>query len=135
MIKYLSPAGVFLFYTVVNFIGILFQVKCVKETSGLSDKQKKQLYIPRRLLNVKDPQHQGQGGTQPTEPELELEMEESYRNEGRMKTESIDEDYNESYEQLGQSTMRSEIVEVSVEKPLEVIDPVLEQRQKEQKIA
>lgn len=48
MIKYLEPDGLFLFYCIITALGFVFMVFFLKETNGLSDKQKKELYTPRR---------------------------------------------------------------------------------------
>ena len=48
MLKYLRPDGTFLFYTIISFAGFLFMVIYLKETNGLSDKQKKEIYMPQR---------------------------------------------------------------------------------------
>ena len=44
MIEYMKPEGTFLFYSIITFFGIFFFVFVVKETRGLSDKEKKLLY-------------------------------------------------------------------------------------------
>ena len=44
MFKYMTPAGTFLFYFTITFTGFFLMIKYVKETRGLSDKEKKQLY-------------------------------------------------------------------------------------------
>jgi Na+/H+ antiporter NhaD/arsenite permease-like protein len=46
MIKYLKPQGTFVYFGMVTVAGSLFFKYIVKETSGLSDKEKKQLYLP-----------------------------------------------------------------------------------------
>jgi len=48
MIKYLEPDGLFLFYCIITSLGFVFMVFFLKETNGLSDKQKKELYMPRK---------------------------------------------------------------------------------------
>ena len=47
MIKYLKPQGTFVYFGLVTVTGSLFFKFIVKETSGLTDKQKKQLYFPK----------------------------------------------------------------------------------------
>lgn len=42
----MGPHGMFLFLGVITLIGAVFIAVCVKETKGLSDLQKKSLYIP-----------------------------------------------------------------------------------------
>ena len=42
----LRPQGMFLFYSSINFLGFLFFYTYLKETKGLTDKQKKELYMP-----------------------------------------------------------------------------------------
>ena len=46
MIEYMKPEGTFLFYSFICFLGIFWFVFVVKETQGLSDRQKKTLYLP-----------------------------------------------------------------------------------------
>lgn len=46
MIKYLNPEGTFLVWAIITFSGSLFYNEMLKETQGLSDIQKKQLYWP-----------------------------------------------------------------------------------------
>lgn len=41
MFKHLRPYGTFLFYDIVTFIGFIFMIYYLKETNGLTDKQKK----------------------------------------------------------------------------------------------
>lgn len=48
MIKYLEPDGLFLFYCIITSLGFVFMVFFLKETNGLSDKQKKELYMPKK---------------------------------------------------------------------------------------
>lgn len=49
MIKYLKPEGTFLWHCLITFSGLFFFIFVVKETTGLSDKQKKELYMPQEL--------------------------------------------------------------------------------------
>ena len=46
MFDTLGPDGTFLFYFTVSFMGLIFMFFFLKETHGLSDRQKKQLYMP-----------------------------------------------------------------------------------------
>ena len=46
MLHYLKPSGTFLFYGIVCTLGIFWFVCVIKETKGLSDKEKKALYLP-----------------------------------------------------------------------------------------
>ena len=46
MIEYFNPEGFFLFFGLVSFCGYLFIISCMKETEGLTDKEKKELYLP-----------------------------------------------------------------------------------------
>ena len=55
MIEYMRPEGTFLFYASITFIGLFFFMYLVKETSGLSDKQKKQLYFPKNFVDSSEP--------------------------------------------------------------------------------
>ena len=52
--KTFGPAGMFFFLGGVTFIGAVFIFFFVKETSGLSDKEKKQLYTPKEFLPEDD---------------------------------------------------------------------------------
>ena len=45
-IYYLQPWGTFLFYAICVGLNILFLVVFMRETDGLTDKQKKELYVP-----------------------------------------------------------------------------------------
>ena len=45
MVDSWGPAGTFFFYGLINFAGFFFIMAFVKETHGLTDKQKKQLYM------------------------------------------------------------------------------------------
>ena len=49
MVEYLGPAGNFLFYAIATFLGAFFYIFILKETSHLTDKQKKCLYYPKDL--------------------------------------------------------------------------------------
>jgi hypothetical protein len=51
MIDAWGPIGTFLFYASVTIFGFFFILVFVKETSGLTDKQKKQLYWPKKTEN------------------------------------------------------------------------------------
>ena len=46
MMEYMKLEGTFLFYCIITFAGLFFFIFVVKETSHLTDKQKKQLYYP-----------------------------------------------------------------------------------------
>ena len=46
MLESWRPQGMFLFYSVITFTGVFFIILGIKETSGLTDKQKKNLFIP-----------------------------------------------------------------------------------------
>jgi hypothetical protein len=49
LIEYLGASGTFLFFSGMNFIGFIFVFFFVKDTTGLSDKQKKELYMPKQI--------------------------------------------------------------------------------------
>ena len=49
MIEYLKPMGLFLWYCATNFLGTFYMIFIVKETANLTDKQKKELYMPHHL--------------------------------------------------------------------------------------
>ena len=53
MIKYLKPEGTFLFFAVVSILGGFFMMAFVKETKGLTDKEKKCLYKQVALSEIK----------------------------------------------------------------------------------
>lgn len=48
MLEYFKPEGTFLFYGIVSFLGIFWFIYVIKETKGLTDKQKKALYFPKK---------------------------------------------------------------------------------------
>lgn len=50
MVKVFSPQGMVLFYGVVTSLGFFYMLLFLKETSGLSDRQKKQLYVNKKYL-------------------------------------------------------------------------------------
>ena len=47
MVNAWTPAGTFLYYSFLNLLGFGFVHKFIKETSGLSDAEKKSLYAPK----------------------------------------------------------------------------------------
>jgi hypothetical protein len=49
MVKWWKAEGTFLFLSLITFVGSTFFIFIVKETSGLTDKEKKQLYWPDHL--------------------------------------------------------------------------------------
>jgi hypothetical protein len=49
MVKYFKAEGTFLFLSLITLAGTIFFIFIVKETSGLTDKEKKQLYWPEHL--------------------------------------------------------------------------------------
>jgi len=59
---FMTAAGTFLYFAGVNFCGFLFMTKYVKETQGLTDKQKKRLYIPSQILKLTEGASDSQGG-------------------------------------------------------------------------
>jgi len=54
MIEYMKPEGTFLFYSIIAFLGLFFVIYVLKETQGLTDKQKKELYLPDSLKDLTD---------------------------------------------------------------------------------
>lgn len=52
MIEYMTPQGAFLLFGLMTTGTIFFVWFCMKETWGLSDKQKKQLYFPDEMKTV-----------------------------------------------------------------------------------
>ena len=46
MFEYLGPDGTFLYFSIVSTLGLIFMFFFLKETHGLTDKQKKELYMP-----------------------------------------------------------------------------------------
>ena len=61
-IEFMTVAGTFMYFAGINFLGFLFLSKYVKETQGLTDKQKKRLYIPSSILKLNEgaPDHGGE---------------------------------------------------------------------------
>ena len=53
MFKYLRPEGTFVFFSLVTFVGFIYFVISLKETNGLSDRQKKELYVPKEFIGTK----------------------------------------------------------------------------------
>eukprot|EP00356_Strombidium_inclinatum_P010695 CAMPEP_0170485480 /NCGR_PEP_ID=MMETSP0208-20121228/4748_1 /TAXON_ID=197538 /ORGANISM="Strombidium inclinatum, Strain S3" /LENGTH=168 /DNA_ID=CAMNT_0010759157 /DNA_START=1185 /DNA_END=1691 /DNA_ORIENTATION=+ len=64
MVNAFNPEGDILFHCLVTFAGIFFVYFVVKETTGLTDRQKKQLYSSKRPRRKQRPS-QGQGGGKP----------------------------------------------------------------------
>ena len=60
--KFMSAAGTFLYFAAINFAAFFFMVRYVKETQGLTDKQKKRLYIPKKILRLTEGAPASQGG-------------------------------------------------------------------------
>ena len=54
MFKYLRPEGTFLFHCICSTLGWIFMFFYLKETDGLTDKQKKELYIPKEYIGIND---------------------------------------------------------------------------------
>ena len=48
----LSPQGLFLFYSLINFVAFLFFFTYLKDTHGLTDKMKKELYMPEQYKEL-----------------------------------------------------------------------------------
>ena len=51
MLEYMRPEGTFFFHCVCTFLGLIFMYIYLKETDGLTDKQKKELYIPKEYMD------------------------------------------------------------------------------------
>lgn len=49
LVDKLKPEGTFLMFSLITFTGVVTFYKVLKETVGLTDKQKKQLYLPQNL--------------------------------------------------------------------------------------
>ena len=64
MVLYLKPEGAFLFYAIIAMSGFFFMFYRMRETHGLNDKQKKQLYFPKKFIEreVKRKSKKNQGG-------------------------------------------------------------------------
>lgn len=54
LIKYMGPDGMFLVYAGATFGATLFYIFVLKETQGLTDREKKELYLPNGLASEKD---------------------------------------------------------------------------------
>lgn len=52
MVKHWGTQGLFLYHSLITFTGIFWFKYVVRETMDLTDKQKKQLYMPKTLNNV-----------------------------------------------------------------------------------
>jgi hypothetical protein len=52
-IQAFGPAGTFLFYASITFVGLFFYIFVLKESKGLTDKQKKELYCPKEPRDSK----------------------------------------------------------------------------------
>lgn len=46
MVNHLQPYGLILFYCIFQIFALFFTLKYMKETKGLTDKEKKELYMP-----------------------------------------------------------------------------------------
>ena len=44
--NWLHPSGFFIMYGIFSTLSLLFTYSCIAETKGLTDKEKKELYIP-----------------------------------------------------------------------------------------
>lgn len=53
MFKYLRPEGTFAIFSLCSFCGWIFMFFHVKETNGLSDRQKKELYVPKQFIGTR----------------------------------------------------------------------------------
>jgi len=53
MFKYLRPEGTFAFFSICSFFGFIFMYFNVKETNGLSDRQRKELYVPKQFIGTR----------------------------------------------------------------------------------
>ena len=49
IIHYWRPLGMYIFYFIFTFFGFIFMFIFLKETDGLTDKQKKELYMPQEF--------------------------------------------------------------------------------------
>ena len=60
-LEYFSPQGTMFFFAICNLAAFLFCTVLVKETQGLSDKEKKSLYMPKSLVveQATEMTHQG----------------------------------------------------------------------------
>ena len=127
----MRPAGMFMYYCVITTLGFFFIKKFVKETVGLTDRQKKQLYMPKNLLTTKTASQQGQGGSEPTfDMELELtEPEKKVTPESNTETEYEQESRDNDYAPVEQETQRSIQVDVILsEEKLEEIPTIIQSK-------
>ena len=112
MVKKLGPAGVCMYYATVTFLGMFFIIFVVKETQGLTDRQKKQLYYPKDSL-IKNAQTQGQGAGNVDGETMDISIE-TFENEEPQVLEE------QKHQKLTQDTNREE--NVVVKSPQKVVN-------------
>lgn len=61
--QHLKPSSFFTISAMVSVVGWLFILKVVKDTTHMTGRQKRQLYIPEAILNPVQKSPQGQGGS------------------------------------------------------------------------
>jgi hypothetical protein len=57
LVNNLGPQYVYLFFGAMSTVGTLFHFIIIKETAHLTDKEKKSLYIPKRIKDKMDKQY------------------------------------------------------------------------------
>ena len=68
----MTPAGTFFYYFSVTFLGFFFMLKYAKETKGLTDCEKKELYKPKAIEQPKEDYNELNVTTDSTIEEIEL---------------------------------------------------------------
>ena len=68
MLRDLGADGTFMYYSIVTMVGAIIMFKYMKETEGLTDKQKKRLYFPKALRG------EGSQGESQTADSAQLEI-------------------------------------------------------------
>ena len=48
----LGPSNVFLIFSALSFLGFVYCYFFIRETKGLTDKEKKEIFMPKRFKNV-----------------------------------------------------------------------------------
>lgn len=89
----LRPEGTFLFYSLLNFFVFSFFFIYLKETKGLTDRQKKQLYMPEEFKEAEIELASSSAAQEAPAPEDEEDYDEL--DQTTIATESIDIDYEE----------------------------------------
>jgi hypothetical protein len=86
-----------LIYSIINFFIFLFFFTFLKETKGLTDRQKKQLYLPEEFK------------------EAEIELSSSIINEVENTAPQSKDDEEEEYDELEQTTIVTDSIDIDYE--------------------